>query len=293
MDSLVLWGTGVIQWLQTWRNPVLDAIFQGSTFLGDEKFYLLMIPLLYWIVDKRLAIRLSFVYLGSAYFNNLLKAIFAVPRPSFPAVQVLAPAEGYAFPSGHAQTAATVWSYLATQARRISFWVAAMVVIFLVALSRVYLGVHYPQDVLVGTVIALAIVAGYNHFLRAYGARITQLPIVAQLALGLGVPLLLLAVHADKDAVAAMAACLGLGVGVTLEHEWVRFSCTGPMIKRAIRFVLGLIVLLAIYLGLSAILPGGLFFRLLRYALIGIWASLAAPWLFVKLRLAEKEINFS
>jgi membrane-associated phospholipid phosphatase len=289
MDNLVLWGTGVIQWLQSFRNPALDALFQGSTFLGDEKFYLLMIPFLYWVVDKRLAMRLGFVYLGSAYCNTLLKAIFAIPRPSFPKVQVLAPAEGYAFPSGHAQTASTVWGYLATQVRRTWFWVLAILVMVLVALSRVYLGVHYPQDVLVGTAIALVIVAGYNWFVCTYGARIAQLPLIAKLALGCAVPLLLLAIHTEKDAVAAMAACLGLSTGVTLEHEWVHFRCAGSAMQRAIRFVIGLIVLLALYLGLSAVLPGGLLFRLLRYALIGIWASLAAPWLFIKLHLAEVE----
>ncbi|MEM4723877.1 MAG: phosphatase PAP2 family protein [Candidatus Hadarchaeum sp.] len=289
MDALVLWGTGVIQWLQSFRSPVLDALFRGSTFLGDERFYLLLIPLLYWVVDKRLAIRLSFVYLGSAYLNTLLKAAFAVPRPSFPAVQVLDQAEGYAFPSGHAQTASTVWSYLAIQAQRTWFWVTAALVILLVALSRVYLGVHYPQDVLVGTLLAFFIVAAYDSFVRRYGARIAQLPLSAKLGLGCAVPLLLLALHAEKDTVSAMAACLGLSTGVALEYEYVRFQCAGSATQHAIRFAIGLIGLLALYLGLSAVLPGGLLFRLLRYALIGLWASLTAPWLFVKLRLAGVE----
>lgn len=290
MDALVLWGTGVIQWLQSFRTPVLDTLFRASTLLGDERFYLLLIPLLYWVVDKRLAMRLSFVYLGSAYLNTLLKAAFAVPRPSFPAVQVLDQAEGYAFPSGHAQITSTVWGYLAIQMQRTWFWITAVLVIFLVALSRVYLGVHYPQDVLVGTLLALPIVAAYDAFVRRYGARIAQLPLSAKLGLGCAVPLLLLAFHADKDAVSAMAACLGLSTGVALEHEWVRFHCAGSTTQRAIRFAIGLVGLLALYLGLSAVLPSGLLFRLLRYALIGSWASLVAPWLFVKLRLAEVEM---
>lgn len=289
MDALVLWGTGVIQWLQSFRTPVLDTLFRGSTFLGDEKFYLLLIPLLYWMVDKRLAMRLSFVYLGSAYLNNLLKAMFAVPRPAFPEVQVLDQAEGYAFPSGHAQTTATIWGYLATQVQHAWFWIVAVLVMFLVALSRVYLGVHYPQDVLVGTLLALVIVVAYDWFVRTYSAHIAQLPLSAKLGLGFAVPLLLLAIHAEKDTVSAMAACLGLSTGVTLEHEWVRFNCAGSATQRAIRFAIGLIGLLALYLGLNAVLPVGLLFRLLRYALIGLWASLAAPWLFIKLRLAEAE----
>jgi hypothetical protein len=61
------------------------------------------------------------------------------------------------------------------------------------------------------------------------------------------------------------------------------------MAKRAVRFLAGAVVLLALYFGLKAVLPDGLLFRAVRYALIGIWVSLVAPWLFVKLRLAETE----
>ncbi len=289
MGNLLAWGTRVIQWLQALGNPTLDSIFEGITFLGDERFYLLMIPFLYWVVDKALAIRLSFVYLGSAYVNTSLKAIFAVPRPSPAAVRVIAPAEGYAFPSGHTQTTSTIWGYLATQVQRAWFWAVAGVIVVLVAFSRVYLGVHYPQDVIVGLVLSIVLVACYNWLVRSYGARIANLPLVIRLGLACAVPLILLALHAEKDTVSAMSTLLGLGVGLTLEQEWVRFSSAGSVAKRAIRFVAGLVVLLALYLGLKAIFPTGLLFRGLRYALIGVWASLGAPWLFVTLKLAEAE----
>jgi len=80
-----------------------------------------------------------------------------------------------------------------------------------------------------------------------------------------------------------------LGVGVTLEGEWVRFSSAGPWSKRIVRFLAGLIVLLGLYFGLKAVLPEGLLFRVVRYALIGLWASLGAPWMFLRLGLAHRE----
>jgi len=288
MEGWLLWGTRVIQSVQAWGNPVLDAVFKTITFLGDEKFALLIVPFLYWALDKALALRMSFLYLGSAYVNTVLKAAFAVPRPSPSAVRVITPTEGYAFPSGHAQTTTTVWGYLAAQVRKRWFWAVTAVLIVLVGLSRVYLGVHYPQDVIVGTVIGLALIAIYNWLLHSYAGRI-RLSLPAKLAVAFVVPLILLALHAETDTGSSMGTLLGLGVGVTLEGEWVRFSSAGPWGKRVTRFVAGLIILLGLYFGLKVVLPEGILFRTVRYALISLWASLGAPWMFIKLGLAHRE----
>lgn len=288
MESLILWGTRVIQSVQALGNPALDAIFKAITFVGDEKFALLVVPFLYWALDKALALRMGFLYLGSAYINTVLKAIFAVPRPSAQAVRVIYTAEGYSFPSGHAQTTTTVWGYLATQIQQTWFRVLVIVLIVLVALSRVYLGVHYPQDVIVGTAIALLLVAIYNWLLTSHAGRL-QLSLPVKLALAVALPLVLLALHAETDTGSSMGTLLGLGIGVTLEAEWIHFSSAGPWAKRVTRFLAGLIVLLGLYFGLKAVFPEGLLFRVVRYALIGLWASLGAPWMFVKLRLAATE----
>ncbi len=294
MENWILWGTRGIQSVQAWGNPALDAIFKAITFIGDEKFAMLIVPFLYWVLDRALATRLAFLYLGSAYINTVLKAAFVVPRPSADAVRVITPVEGYSFPSGHAQTTTTVWSYLADQVRKTWFWIVAPALILLVGLSRMYLGVHYPQDVIVGTMIGLVLVSRYDCLARWYrgrfGSRPEQQPsLLRKLALPIAVPLILLALHAEADTASSMGTLLGLGVGVTLERERVRFSTAGPWARRLARFVAGVVVLLGLYFGLKAVLPEGLLFRVVRYALIGLWAALGAPWMFVKLRLAQRE----
>jgi membrane-associated phospholipid phosphatase len=288
MTGWILWGTRVIQSVQALGSPLLDALFKAITLLGDEKIALFVVPFLYWALDKALALRMGFLYLGSAYVNTVLKAVFAVPRPSPSAVRVIVPAEGYSFPSGHAQTTATVWGYLASQVRKAWFWAVTAVLIALVGLSRVYLGVHYPQDVIVGTLIGLMLVGVYNWLLGSYAGRI-RISFPAKLAVALAVPLILLALHAEADTGSSMGTLLGLGVGVSLEGEHVRFSSAGPWSKRIARFLAGLAVLLGLYFGLKGALPEGLLFRTTRYALIGLWASLGAPWMFVKLGLAQRQ----
>ena len=289
MGELIAWGTRIIQLVQMFSSPALDAVFKALTFLGDEQFYLLLVPLLYWCVDKYLAMHLAFVYLGSAYVNTTLKTAFAVPRPSPSQVRVVTPIDSYSFPSGHAQTASAGWVYLAIRVRKAWFWLVAVLLVFGVSLSRVYLGVHYPQDVIIGTLLGLIIALGYHALARRLGTRAAGLPLWTKVVVACAVPLLLLLLHVEDDTVASMATLLGLGVGVVLEREWVRFRTAGSVFQRGLRLALGLVVMLTIYLGLKLVFPAGPVFRGVRYALVGLWASLGAPWLFVKLRVAERE----
>ena len=109
MENWLLWGTRIIQSVQAWGNPALDAIFKAITFIGDEKFALLIVPFLYWALDKALAIRLAFLFLGSAYVNTVLKAAFAIPRPSASAVRVIATA-GHVHPLNYSRTSSSLWT---------------------------------------------------------------------------------------------------------------------------------------------------------------------------------------
>lgn len=288
MEVLLRWGIQGNQAVQAWGSPALDAFFRAITMLGDEKFYLLLVPFLYWVIDKRLALRAGVLYLLSAYLNVVLKAIFSIPRPSADLVRVLDGATGYSFPSGHAQSTTTAWGYLAAIQRKRWLWALAVVIIGLVGLSRVYLGVHYPQDVIAGTLVAALLVALYLRLEKWIAGRF-HLSLPAQVILAVAVPLVLLLLHAETDTGSSMGTLLGLSLGVILERRYVRFGNAGTPSRRALRFVAGLTVLLALYFGLKVILPAGLGFRTLRYGLIGLWASLGAPWVFVRTGLAPRE----
>jgi len=288
MEALVRWGIQGNQLVQAFGSPLLDSFFRAITMLGDEMFFLLLVPFLYWVIDKRLATRAGLLYLLSAYVNVVLKAIFAVPRPSPELVRVLDDAGGYSFPSGHAQSTTTAWGYLAASLHKRWLWVVAVIIIVLVALSRVYLGVHYPQDVIAGILLGVLLVTLYLRLEKWLNGRVT-LSLPAQLALAVAVPLVLLLLQADSDTCSAMGTLMGLSLGVILERRYVRFGNKGPWAKRMLRFVLGIAVVLAIYAGLKLVLPAGLGFRVLRYGVIGLWASFGAPAVFVRTGLAPRE----
>src|SRR5690606_21159620 len=121
-----------------------------------------IIPFVYWAVDRQVGRRLAGLFLTSMWLNGLFKEYMVMPRPDPTAVRVLADEPSPGFPSGHAQGAMTLWGYLALQLRR--RWLAwlAVVIIVLVSLSRLYLGVHFPGDVLGGLAIAAVLIVVYT-----------------------------------------------------------------------------------------------------------------------------------
>lgn len=294
MTSILDWGVRVILWLQQF-SPALDLPFKAFTFLGEEEFFMLLLPLLYWSLERRTAMRLAVLYLFSAWFNSVVKVLAGQPRPHQydPRVPALVDATGEGFPSGHTQSATVVWGYLACQFRKTSVWVVAGVLLVFIPLSRIYLGVHFPTDVLGGYVIGALLLWLYLRFepraeawLGSKGVLWQMLLVVLVVAL-----LALLSPANSQDTASAAGVLMGMGGGFVLEGKWVGFDSGGDWIKRLLRFACGVVVVFALRLGLKAVfeaLQPELVFRFVRYALMGLWVSLGAPWVFVRLRLADR-----
>ena len=127
MDGLIQWGLPIVQWVQSLRNPILDPIMGITYFLGTEEFFILLVALIFWCLDKSLGIRLSVVLIFSVYVNIFFKDLFAAKRPYHVDAKLYAPfkSEGYGIPSGHAQNTVTFWSYIATQMKWRGWWALA------------------------------------------------------------------------------------------------------------------------------------------------------------------------
>lgn len=287
MDSLLNWGTSFILWAQSFRNPFLDGLFTFFTLLGEEEFYLVFLPLIYWCFSRAVGLSLGIVFLLSDYLNGLLKDLFATPRPTDPRIVVLREETSPGFPSGHAQNAVVLWGYVASQLHNPLTWALAVILPLAIGFSRVYLGVHFPHDVLggwlIGAVFLLLALVGVNVAKQMY-VRPSITLLVAIIA-----PLALLAVTYSDAALRDMAVLMGLGLGALGERHWVRFDVRGNVARQVGKLAIGLIVLLVLWLGLKVVLPVGPAFRFLRYASLGLWVALGGPWLFVQLGLAQQE----
>ena len=297
MDPIMAWGLELIQAVQRFRSPALDTLFRAITSLGSEDFYFLILPFLLWCVDVAIAARVAAVFLLSTYINVGLKDLFALPRPSAldPSVR-LYDVEGYGLPSGHAQHSVVMWGAIADALEETWAWIGAAVLAALIGFSRIYLGVHFPTDVLAGWLVGAALLAGYIALRRPIEAWLEKRDFLVQLSMPLALSLALLLIHATENTASLAGILLGAGVGFVLLRRWGEYRGDGPAWKRGLRLPLGVAVLLGLRFGLKAVSPAGsesleLGFRFLRYAILGLWIGLGAPWLFRRVRLVEQSGN--
>ena len=294
-DNILDWGVQVVLWLQQY-SPTFDLPFKSLTFLGDLEFFLICMPLIYWCVDRRIGARLLVLFLISAYLNTIAKVMACQPRPFQydTRVKALVHAGGGGLPSGHTQSAVVVWGYLASQFRRRWLWVIAGFLMIAIPLSRLYLGVHFPTDLLGGYILGAVLLVLYLRFAIHVEAWLVQKGVVWQMAAAVLLPGVLILLN-PKEAIYALNACgvlLGFGSGIILERRWVRFCTAASFWKKFLRYAAGLLVLFSFWMGLRSGFAGlepAWLFRVVRYALVGLWTGLGAPWLFVRLKLAEIE----
>ncbi len=325
MNPILEWGIPVIQWMQslgTWLAPVM----QFFTFLGTEDFYLLILPIFLWWVDIGLGIRVGLGLLLSAIINAALKIHFGLPRPYWVSdeIRAFSSETSFGLPSGHAQNAIVLWGLVAAWSRK--WWIRTLMVflIFMISISRNYLGVHFPADSIAGLLVGGLILWAFIRFwepiknqLRdlSTGRQILLVALAALLLLGLGLGSLYVtreraiptawidqaaaAVEesdpidpTSADAIIAnVATFFGISVGAILLLDWGQFKPEGTWGQLIGRYILGLIGLILLFFGLRVLLPTepellGAIFRFVRYALVGLWVAYLAPRLFVKMRLA-------
>jgi membrane-associated phospholipid phosphatase len=156
MNPIYESGIQFIQALQT-LSPALDSLMKYISFLGTIEFYLLLIPFLYWAVSATLGFRVLLLLIGTDFLGIFFKQLLHQPRPYWVSdVQALAQETSYGIPSTHASDSLAVWGYLAYRLNKAWLWVLTGLVVLLIGISRMYLGVHFPTDVLGGWVLSLA-----------------------------------------------------------------------------------------------------------------------------------------
>lgn len=164
-----------LSWVLPLRNETLTHVFNGFTFLGYLPFFLLFLPMGYWLGDKGVFSRLVILVGIVALSNSFLKDLFQDPRPDIRFALDQRVGDSFGFPSGHAQIAVAMWFWLALEARRTWVWILASVVATGVCLSRLYLGVHDVEDVLGGIFFGIATVAIFAGFLSPAMAPLQRL----------------------------------------------------------------------------------------------------------------------
>lgn len=296
LTGLEAWGTEVIRALQTARSPVLDALAHTASFLGDEPFYLVALPVVYWTLHRRLGLELVLLLLASTWLNSWFKELADLPRPSPDEVAVLAREGSGGVPSGHAQNALLLWGWLAWRLGEIvpggrrRWLLMAGGVVLLVSWSRLHLGVHFPHDLWAGWLVGGLLLGGALLLHRGRDAA-PAAALVARTpgtvaALSVALPVLLLGLHGQGMGLAAAATLLGALPALLVEARSVRFHHEGPVAHRLARVALGLPVAGAIWVGMG--IWTGPVTELAGYVLLGAWIVLLAPLVLTRAGLAPR-----
>ena len=289
MDSVT-----VFEFLRGIATPEFDRVIKLITDLGSTAFYMAVIPVLYWCINKSLGFRMGIALSISNYINVGVKFIFCRLRPYVVFPHLDAPeylkltGTGYSFPSGHAQVSSTFWTYLAHKVRQKRVTVVGIIVVVSVAFTRVYATVHYPSDVLAGTILGVSVAylyAAIENRISASGPigkdRIWLALAVSVIAPGLAFALSAPLNPAFTEEVAQVLGFMaGAGVGYTLESEYVKYDVRANLPTQVMKIVLGLAGVMAVRYGLKAVFPGTAFCNMLRYAVVAVWATLGAPFVF-------------
>jgi membrane-associated phospholipid phosphatase len=326
MNYLYDLGISIVLFIQN-LGGWLTGPMKFFTFMGRGEFYFLIMPVLYWSIDAALGLRIGIILLTSDGINYILKVGFHTARPFWFSRQV----ESFAFedwfgmPSGHAQNSAAVFGLLAASLKRWWVWILCLILIFLIGVSRIYLAVHFPHDVLLGWIVGFIILWVFLRVEKPVTEWLANqslsVRILAAFAFSIGIMIIGLIVRAiaidwqlpqawvenaklafplekliNPFSIFPLMRTCGVLFGLTAGALWLSsrggFSSQGIWWKRILRFLIGVVGVVILWMGLGVIIPD--FENLLGYALyytwyavIGLWISALAPMLFLNLNLAK------
>lgn len=308
----------VLLWFQEHRCGFLDGIMKFFTLLGNEVVGVGLVCLFFWCFNKKEGNRMMLTMFSGLMMSQLLKIIFAVGRPWIRDSRVkplgsvetvtengkikltggaIGDATSYSFPSGH--TANAVSCYVGYPYGKKGFtWLKVLgwILVICIGLSRMYLGVHTPQDVLVSIAVGVVLVYLMDKFSELLERKPDTDIAIASGALFLCAATLIIALirmggqPADENTIDVFklsGATIGCAAGWLMERRLIRFSEPETVLKGIIRFVVGLALVLAVMKLPKALLNracGEIVGSILRYSLTCFVAMYVYPLLFTKLK---------
>ena len=294
----------ILRFLHRIATPFLDLLANGASFFGEETFVIAIVLLVFWNINKQKGFALYMNVLTSVLVMGILKAVVRAPRPFVVLEEIagkrMGTATGYSFPSGHTTTAASFYTSLALLLKKRICSIIAAIMIVLVGVSRLYLGVHWPNDVFAGLLIGVSIsFLLYRWSLQLFEDRVRLVRFSIRYGLIATLASLILSVLLNMELVDPVAfndlmktlALAGAGLlGFGFEEQIVRYRVEASLTKKILRYLLGMGVVIAI-IASKALFPPSIYAisSFIRYSLVGVWATVLFPITGKSLHLFDDE----
>ena len=287
---------GIIEAIQSVRTGFFDVVFNIITAMGDINFFIVVFSFLYWVYNKLFAVNFAINYSLVAVFNSLvLKNIFRRPRPLYASKKYL-PYKGYptsySFPSGHSAGISAVTSYNVYEAKKDkkAFKILlpiSIVICLLIGFSRMYLGVHYLTDVIVGFACGWGISYVIFRFLRLKNERICKWFAIATPVF---IPVL---IFVDSSTVSMIGSfAVAIIVGIYLENRFVKYDIN-KYNNKWIKLLIGYGILAVTFTGFYFIPNISKYVLAAKYLAIGFEVTLLVPFILSKLKGKDMTISKS
>ena len=301
----------LLYFFESIRTPWLDRLMLILTELGGETAFLAVALIMFWCVDKRKAYYLMSVGFIGTIGSQFLKIACQIPRPwvrdpGFTIVEAAREgAGGYSFPSGHSQSAVGTFGSIAITAKQKWLRILSVFVCILVPVTRMYLGVHTPQDVLVGSAISVLLLFALKGVVFGHDGK--QIPMLFAGLVFLSIVYVAYIelfpfptdidphnmASARKNAYTLLGTMLGMAAVYWTDETRLHFSTEGTLKTQFLKVLGGIAVVLLIKEGLriplDTIFGGHLIARSIRYNLIVLFAGIVWPMSFPAIsRWAER-----
>ena len=292
----------ILYFLEGIRTPFLSSLLSAVTHLGEETLAIGVALFLYWCVSKKWGCYSLLVTFFSLYLNQFAKILCQVSRPwvAHPGFTIVESAReqatGYSFPSGHTANITGTLGSWARFTKKKWLRVIFLVIIAVVSFSRLYLGVHYPSDVLFSLVVGALLIFGlYRVYEKGEGiSKRFRVSFFITILLSLAF-VLFLQLHtwpadievenlssARKNSYLMVGLCAGMIVGIYFDKNVIDFRVKAPWWAQILKTGIGLVLVVALKAALKAIFPAALWWTAPRYFLTAVFAScvwpLSFPW---------------
>lgn len=285
---------GLLVLLEGIRSPFLDAVIGLVTRLGEETLGVVILCAIFWCISKRVGYTIGIVFFLSGLTVQGMKIIFRIERPWVidPALRPVEAAKleatGYSYPSGHTQSAASLFGTLGAVIKQKPIKALCFLVTLLVAFSRLYLGVHTPNDVIASLAISYVFVlfvvmlrkdgqinkkreAALSGAMALYAIAVV---VVAAVFYGNGV----IEEAYISDCLKAAGAGIGFAAGMFVERTCINFSVKAKsLLWQVIKYVIGIAGVLALQEGLKLLIGTGFAASAIRYFIMISWVVALYP----------------
>ena len=245
----------ILEWFDSFKSDFLNIFNQYISLILGSIGLIVILMIVYWVLNKEKGLMIAYNLFLAMLLNNLLKGLIMRKRPfenaGYEHLRKLDVAKdgatGSSFPSGHAMNSASLYTSLCCNfksKRYLWIQIISIIAMILVAITRIYLGVHFPTDVVCGLTFGIVIALIFTFIQAELGSKKYLLYLFTVLAF---VPCLFFDIY-ERDFYKSYGLLIGFVMATILEERYVKFDTNVRSIQKVIRVIIGMLIIGCEYL---------------------------------------------